>query len=237
MEIRQLLDPHSSTYSYLLWDAQTRDAALIDPVLDQAARDIRLVRELGLTLRYTLETDVHADHVTASGLLRRRLNSIVLVHENSGSKCADVLLKDADRIPLGREKIGVLHTPGYSDSAITYCLPASAFTGDTLLVRGRGRTVFRSGDAAALYDSVTRRLFSLADDTIVFPGHDYSGRPYSTIGEEKAFNPWLGNGTRREEFVAFMNRQQADPPFHLYRALASNLRCGLPDDEPALACG
>lgn len=237
MEIRQLFDPHSCTYSYLLWDARTRDAALIDPVLDQAARDIRLVRELGLTLRYTLETDVHTDRVTASGLLRRKLDSIVLVHENSGSKCADILLRDADRIPLGREKIGILHTPGYSDSAITCRLPGVAFTGDTLLIRGCGRTRFRPRDAAALYDSVTRRLFSLADDTIVFPGHDYGGRPYSTIGEEKACNPQLGNGTRREEFVAFMNRQQPDPPLRLYRALASNLRCGLPDGDPGLACG
>ena len=115
MEVRQLFDPGSSTYSYLLWDPASREAVLIDPVQDQVTRDLRLVRKLGLKLRYTLETHVHADHITGSGLLRRALNSLVLVHENSRSKCADILLKDGDQVPIGRMKIRVLHTPGHRD--------------------------------------------------------------------------------------------------------------------------
>lgn len=227
MEIRQLFDPVSSSYSYLLWDADTLDAALIDPVRDMVGRDIELINELGLSLRYTLETHIHADHITGSGILRSAMNSIVLVHENCRSKCPDVLLKDGDRIPLGNSRIEVMHTPGHTDSDVSYLIPGMAFTGDTLLIRSCGRTDYQYGDAGTLFDSITRRLFTLPGDTLVYPGHDYNGRACSTIAEEKAYNPQLGNGTSRDRFISIMQGLQHEQPRSFLGALPSNLQCGV----------
>ena len=229
MELRQLFDPESSTYSYLLWDLESREAALIDPVLEQVERDIELIRELGVKLKYTLETHVHADHITGSGILRSRLNSIVMVHESSQTKCADVLLKDGDLLPLGKSKIKVLSTPGHTNNDVSFMIPGAVLTGDALLIRGCGRTDFQSGDAGTLFDSITQQLFSLPDSTIVYPGHDYQGRASSTIAEEKLHNPRLGAGITREEFIAFMNKLILDPPSRIREALPSNLRCGYED--------
>ena len=227
MEIRQLFDPESSSYSYLLWDADTLDAALIDPVRSMVGRDIQLIRELGLSLRYTLETHIHADHITGSGMLRSAMDSIVLVHENCRSKCPDVLLKDGDRIPLGKGRINVIHTPGHTDCDVSYTIPGMAFTGNTLLIRSCGRTDYHSGDSGTLFDSITRRLFTLPGDTFVYPGHDYNGRAYSTIAEEKAYNPQLGNGTSRDRFISIMQNLQHEQPQSFRDALPSNLQCGL----------
>lgn len=227
MEIRQLFDPASYTYSYLIWDSTSREAALIDPVQEQVVRDLKLIKGLGLTLRYTLETHVHADHVTGSGTLREKLNSLVLVHENCHSKCPDILLKDGDQIPLGSGKIQVIYTPGHTDSDVSYAIPGAVFTGDALLIRGCGRTDFQSGDAGTLYDSITHRLFTLPDDTRIYPAHDYQGRTFSTIGEEKIHNPRVGNGRNRNEFITIMSELNLEPPRLIHEALPSNLRCGL----------
>ncbi len=231
MEVHQLFDPKTSSYTYLLWDDASRQAALIDPVHDQVSRDIRLLRELDLKLLYTLETHVHADHITGSGLLRESLNSLVLVHEDCGSKCADILVKDDDLIPLGAGKIRVMHTPGHTPGDVSYLIPGIAFTGDTLLIRGCGRTDFQSGDPGTLYDSITRKLFTLPDDTIVYPGHDYDGRSYTTIGEEKSLNPRVGKGKSRADFISIMNNLKLDPPQFIHEALPSNLRCGITEYE------
>lgn len=233
MEIRQLLDPESSSFSYLVWDVDSRKAALIDPVQDQVERDIRLIQELGLMLKYTLETHVHADHITGSGRLRDALNSIVLVHENSKTKCADVLIKDGDFVPLGSSKIHVLFTPGHTDSDVSYLIPGAVFTGDTLLIRDCGRTDFQSGDAGTLYDSITRNLYTLPDDTLVYPGHDYNGRSISTIGEEKAHNPRIGSRTSSAAFISTMANLKLDPPRRIHEALPSNLRCGTQEALPS----
>jgi glyoxylase-like metal-dependent hydrolase (beta-lactamase superfamily II) len=226
MEVRQLFDPGSSTYSYLLWDPGSREAVVIDPVQDQITRDLRLIRKLGLLLRYTLETHVHADHITGSGLLRRALNSLVLVHENSRSKCADILLKDGDQIPIGARKIRILHTPGHTDSDVSYLIAGMAFTGNVLLIRDCGRTDYRSSDAGTLYDSITERLFRLPDDTIIYPGHDYQGRSFSTVGDEKAHNPRVGNGISRDRFISITRDLQPEPPPRIHEVLPSNVRCG-----------
>jgi sulfur dioxygenase len=226
MEVRQLFDPESSTYSYLLWDPDSREAVLIDPVQDQITRDLRYIRKHGLILRYTLETHVHADHITGSGLLRKTLNSLVLVHENSRSKCADILLKDGDQIPIGPVKILVIHTPGHTDSDVSYLITGMVFTGNALLIRGCGRTDYHSSDAGMLYDSITERLFRLPDDTIIYPGHDHEGRSYSTIREEKTYNPRVGNGISRERFISITQNQQPEPPLRIHDALPSNVRCG-----------
>jgi len=231
MKLRQLFDPESSTYSYLVWDQESHEAALIDPVEEQVNRDIQLIRELDLKLRYTLETHVHADHVTGSGILRNRLDSIVMVHENSRAKCADVLFRDGDLLPLGSSRIKVIYTPGHTDSDVSFVIPGAVFTGDALLIRGCGRTDFQSGDAGALFDSVTQRLFTLPDSTIVYPGHDYQGKACSTITEERLHNPRLGAGRTREEFISIMNELDLDPPDRMHEALPSNLRCGSQDSR------
>ena len=227
MESRQLFDPDSSTYTYLVWDKDSREAALIDPVQERVYRDITLIKELGLKLKYTLETHVHADHITGSGTLRQAFNSIVMVHENSRTKCADVLIKGGDFIPLGTSKIHVLYTPGHTDSDVSYLIPGAVFTGDSLLIRGCGRTDFQFGDAGTLYDSITQQLFTLPDDTTLYPGHDYEGRSFSSISEEISHNPRIGHNTGRAEFIEIMNTLKLDPPRRIHEALPSNLRCGM----------
>lgn len=226
MEIRQLYDENSSTFSYLLWDTASREAVLIDPVHEQARRDIHLIWELGLKLRYTLETHVHTDHVTGSGYLRQVFNSIVVVHENSHAKCADVLVRDGDFIPLGGDRLIILHTPGHTNCDICCAVPGAVFTGDTLLVGSCGRTDYQCGDAGLLFDSITRRLFNLPDETVVYPGHGTVTHPASTIGRERASNGRIGNNRSREEFVEFMQGLKLDPPERIHEALPSNLRCG-----------
>ena len=235
MEIRQLFDPESSTYSYLVWDTQSREAALIDPVQERVYRDITLIRELNLKLKYTLETHVHADHITGSGTLRQTFNSIVIVHENSRAKCADVLIKGGDFIPLGTSRIDVLYTPGHTDSDVSYLIPGAVFTGDTLLSRGCGRTDFQSGNAGTLYDSITQQLFTLPGDTVLYPGHDYEGRSYSSIAEEKLHNPRIGKDKNRDEFIRTMNSLKLDPPQRIHEALPSNLRCGVHGTDTLLS--
>jgi sulfur dioxygenase len=226
LELRQLFDPRSCTYSYLLWAPDSLEAALIDPVHEQISRDMRLIRELGLKLRYTLETHVHDDHVTGSGELRRKMQSVVMVHENSRARFADVLLRDGDRIPLGQNWIEVLYTPGHTDGDASYLIPGAVFTGDSLLINGCGRTDSRFGDAGTLYDSITCCLFGLADETTVYPGHDYQGRLCSTIGAEKSGNPRLRNGISRDEFIVLMDNLQPVPHARPSEARTANLRCG-----------
>ena len=234
MQIRQLFDPESSTFSYLVWDNSTREAALIDPVQSQVHRDIQLIRELRLILKYTLETHVHADHVTGSGVLRQTLNSIVVVHEDSQTKCADVQIKGGDFIPLGAKRINVINTPGHTDSDISYLVRGAVFTGDSLLIRGCGRTDFQSGDASLLYQSVRQQLFTLPGDTLVYPGHDYQGRCCSTIAEEMAHNPRLGLDKSLDDFVEIMSNLKLAPPKHIHEALPSNLRCGVSGKDTAM---
>jgi len=227
MKIEQLFDPATSTFSYLLWDENTKQAALIDSVNEQLERDTLLIRQLGLELRYTLETHIHADHVTGSGVLRNTFNSQVAVHENSGAGCADILLTDGDTLKLGDEVIEVMHTPGHTNTDISYRIKGAVFTGDALLINGCGRTDFQSGDAKTLYRSITKKLFTLDDETIVYPGHDYNGFTSSTIGREKTFNPRLGNNRSEQEFVAIMDSLILQPPARIDIAVPGNQHCGL----------
>lgn len=226
MEIRQLFDPESSTYSYLLWDPASKEVALIDSVKEQVDRDEKLIRELGLKLKWLLETHIHADHITGAGELRARFDKQpkVAVHRASQSHCADRLLDDGDELKLGDESIQVLYTPGHTDTDISYRIDGAVFTGDTLLIRGSGRTDFQSGDAGKAYDSITGKLFTLPDATRVYPGHDYNGLTVSTIGEEKRTNPRLAKG--REAYIALMNAMDLPKPKRIDEAVPGNLRCG-----------
>lgn len=235
MQLLQLHDPRSSTCSYLIWDEASHEAAIIDAVQEQLARDLRLLRERGLILRYVLETHVPVDHVTSSGRLRELLNAAVLVPENYGSKNPDALLRDNDRIPLGNGQIQVISTPGQSHCGVSYYIPGAVFTGDALLVGSCGRTDLQSGDAGVLYDSITRRLFTLPEDTVVYPGHNGSGRPISSILEEKRDNPRIGNGRTREEFIAIMKNLRLDPPMSQHETLSHNLSNGMTGSKPLTA--
>jgi sulfur dioxygenase len=227
MKVRQLFDSQSSTYTYLVWDEASRQAAIIDSVRERVDRDVQLINELGLDLRYALETHVHADHITASGLLRERLGCKIGVHTQVGSDCPDLKLSDDDRIMLGSQYLDVLYTPGHTDTDICYLGQGMVFTGDILLIHGSGRTDFQSGDAARSYDSITSRLFTLPEETLVYPAHDYNGFTCSTIGEEKRFNPRLGGGKSRQEYIRIMQGMDLDKPKLIDVAVPGNQACGL----------
>ena len=221
-----LFEPETSTLTYLLGDSQTREAVLIDPVLDCLERDVAQLARLGLTLRYTLETHVHADHVSAGAALRERLGSQTVVSAVGGADCADVQAHHGDLFRVGGLRIEVRHTPGHTRGCMALVVGDRVFTGDTLLIEGCGRTDFQEGDAATLYDSIHSQLFTLPDETLVFPGHDYKGRRASTIGWEKEHTPRLGVGRSRQSFVALMDSLGLAPPKRLTLAVPANLRCG-----------
>lgn len=240
MIFRQLFDRETCTYTYLLADEDSRDAVLIDPVRDLFDRDKQLLAELELTLRYTLETHIHADHVTASGLFRLRVGSRSVVSSQAGASCADVLIEDGGTIRFGRHSIEARHTPGHTGGCVSYYLPdqGAVFTGDALFVRGCGRTDFQQGSAESLYDSVHGRILSLSDATTIYPGHDYKGRTSSTVAEEKAHNPRLGGGRTKAQFVQIMDNLKLSDPARIHIAVPANLQCGLlPEDRHEAASG
>jgi len=228
MLFRQLFDPESSTYTYLLADEETREAVIIDSVLEQVDRDLGLIEELGLKLVHALDTHVHADHVTGSSLLRERTGCTTVVSERAGVTCADRLVKEGDRIRFGGHELEVLETPGHTNGCSSFVTGdrRMVFTGDALLVRGTGRTDFQQGDARQLYRSITGKLFRLPDATLVYPGHDYKGRTATSIGEEKRHNPRLGAGKPEEAFVEIMSNLGLPYPKKIDVALPANLRCG-----------
>jgi sulfur dioxygenase len=230
MIFRQLFEPQSSAYTYLVACSETREAALIDPVLETVERDLQLLDELGLTLKYTIETHIHADHVTGAGRLRDAAGSKAAVPERSGANHADVLLREGEPLDIGRLRLHPLYTPGHTDDHHCYMVEADGiarvFTGDAVLIDGCGRTDFQNGDAATLYRSVHDKIFSLADDTLVYPGHDYQQRRVSTVGQERARNPRLGGGKTVEEFVAIMAGLNLPRPKKIDIAVPANRECG-----------
>ena len=234
MLFRQLFDPESSTYTYLLADEQTHDAVIIDPVREQFDRDSQLIEDLGLTLRYVLETHVHADRITSAGLFRQRMGARTVLSANAGVDCADLLVSDGDPIRFGTHVLEVRTTPGHTDGDVVYVLGdrSAAFTGDTVLVRGCGRTDFQQGDPRALYRSVHDKVFTLPDHTLLYPAHDYRGRSATTVGEEKALNPRLGGGRSEDEFVAIMQQLNLPMPKKIDVSVPANSRCGYVEGDP-----
>lgn len=234
MLFRQLFDRETSTYSYLIADLGIRDAVLVDPVLEQVDRDIRLLKELGLTLQYCLETHVHADHITGSSQLRDQLGCQSILPKGSPVHCANRFMAHGDVLQLGRLGIAAIATPGHTDSHLAFLVNGDrVLTGDSLLIRGCGRTDFQGGDAGELFDSVTERLFSLPDDTLVYPGHDYRGHTVSTIGEEKRWNPRFTNPDANDDkirartsFIELMGNLNLANPQKMAEAVPANKRCG-----------
>lgn len=226
---RQLLDPSSSTYTYLLGDGGA--AVLVDPVFEQVRRDSALMRELGLTLVATLDTHVHADHVTGAWLLRERTGCAVMLSAASGASGADRLLAPGDRVGFGSRHLEVRATPGHTDGCVTYVLDdrAMAFTGDALLIRGCGRTDFQQGSAQRLYRSVHSQILSLPADSLLYPAHDYRGLTVTSVAEERRFNPRFGGDSDEADFVGYMANLGLPHPKLIDLAVPANLRCGRPE--------
>jgi glyoxylase-like metal-dependent hydrolase (beta-lactamase superfamily II) len=220
----QGFEAESSTYTYIVGDDRTGEAALIDGVLETAARDEALLKELGLKPVYSLETHCHADHVSSGAWFQTRTGSRVLAHRDAGIGPARPL-DHGDVVRVGEVALRALHTPGHTAGDVCYAMTDRVFTGDTLLIGGCGRTDFQQGDAGRLYDSIHRELFTLAGAARVYPAHDYKGRRSSTIGTEKCTNPRLA-GTSRERFVAIMNGLNLAYPRQIDRAVPANLRAG-----------
>lgn len=226
MLFRQLFDSETSTYTYLIADLTTKDAILVDPVKEQVDRDRKLLDELGLTLQYCLETHIHADHVTGTAQLRQLTQCQGVVPQNASATCADRFLGDGEVLMVGSVEIVAIATPGHTDSHNAYWVNRDrVLTGDSLLIRGCGRTDFQSGDAGTLFDSITQKLFSLPDETLVYPSHDYRGHTVSTIGEEKQWNPRLANRDRAS-FIELMNNLNLPDPKKIMEAVPANERCG-----------
>ncbi len=223
---RQLFDSTSSTYTYLLADAGTREALLIDSVLEHVERDLQLLSELGLKLKYVLETHVHADHITGAGRIREKTGARTAVSAGAEVNCADMTLQDGDEIRFGRHTLLAMATPGHTDSCMTFLVGDKAFTGDTLLIRGNGRTDFQNGSAEKLYRSVMDRLYKLPGDTRVYPAHDYNGRTSTTVGEEKRFNSRIPEGQSLETFVEIMKNLKLANPKMMDVAVPANMECG-----------
>ncbi len=231
MLFRQLFDPETATYTYLIADPDTREAVLVDPVLEQFDRDRQLLQELELKLQYTLETHVHADHITSASKLREALGCQSVVPAGAEVDCADRHIKDGEVLTVGAITIQAIATPGHTDSHMAYLVQGThLLTGDSLLIRGCGRSDFQSGNAGALYDSI-HRLFALPDTTLVYPGHDYRGHTVSTIGEEKRYNPRF-QGRDRQQFQEFMASLKLPDPKKIAEAVPANQQCG---KSPALA--
>jgi sulfur dioxygenase len=230
---RQLFDPQSSTYTYLLGDSESRAAVLIDPVFEQVRRDAALIDELGLKLLATLETHVHADHVTGAWLMQRRTGSKIMLAEASGAEGADRYLVQDDVIAFGGRRLLVRATPGHTGGCLTYVLDdnSMAFTGDCLLIRGSGRTDFQEGDAAAMYRSVREQIFALPNECLLYPAHDYRGLTVTSVGEERRYNPRLGGDIALGDFAGYMKNLKLAHPKLLDVAVPANLRCGRPEND------
>jgi len=227
---KQLFDEVSCTFTYLIADDATKEAVIIDPVDTKIADYLALIEALNLHLIYALETHVHADHVTASGKLRQILGLKTAVSQLCGAESADVQLQNGDQILFGQQTIKVIATPGHTAGSVSFLWQDKLFTGDSLLINGCGRTDFQGGDAGVLFDHITQKLFTLADETLVYPGHDYQGRRISCIGQEKTINPRLA-GKSREEFISIMQHLNLPKPKLIDIAVPANRKCGVDESD------
>ena len=225
MLFRQLFDAESSTYTYLVADEAARKAVLIDPVAGGLDAYLRLLGELNLTLVYAVDTHVHADHVTALGMLRERTGCATVLGAGAEVACVTQTLRDGESLHFGALSLRAIATPGHTIESFSFAMEDRVFTGDTLLIRGTGRTDFQNGDAYAQYESLFHKLLKLPDETLVYPGHDYKGWTVSTIGEEKAHNPRLQVASA-EAYAALMNGLHLPTPRLMDVAVPANRACG-----------
>jgi len=224
---RQFFESVSSTYTYLLVCSQTKEGILIDPVIETVERDAQIIKDMGVTLKFMLNTHVHADHITGTGKLKTIFPKSLSVISGISGALSDVKVGDGDIVEFGNRYVTVLSTPGHTEGCLSFVLDdlSSVYTGDALLVRGCGRTDFQGGSASKLYDSIHEKVFTLPDDCIVFPAHDYKGHTQSTIYEEKHFNPRLTKS--KEEFINIMDNLNLNKPAKIDEAVPANLKCGI----------
>ncbi len=232
MIFRQLFDGESGTYTYLLASRYGGEAIIIDPVLDRVEHYLRLIRELDLQLVKAVDTHLHADHVTGLGALRDHTHCITVMGERTRADVVSMRVEEGDRIGIEGLRLDVMYTPGHTDDSYSFLLPDRVFTGDTLLIRGTGRTDFQNGNARAQYDSIFNKLMKLPNETLVYPAHDYKGDTVSTIGEERLFNPRL-NVKSVDQYVDLMNNLKLPNPKMMDVAVPANMRVGLRQDEIA----
>ncbi|MEI9401071.1 MBL fold metallo-hydrolase [Mesorhizobium argentiipisi] len=232
MIFRQLFDSISGTYSYLLASRRGGEALIIDPVLEKVDRYLQLVNELDLRLVKAVDTHLHADHITGLGALRDKTHCVTVMGEQTKADVVSMRLADGDKLGIEGLALDVIYTPGHTDDSYSFILPDRVFTGDTLLIRGTGRTDFQNGDPRQQYESIFGRLLKLPDETLIFPAHDYKGETVSTIGEEKAFNPRL-QVKSVDEYVNIMNNLNLSNPKMMDVAVPANMRVGLHQDDIA----
>ncbi|MGF6753428.1 sulfur dioxygenase [Paraburkholderia sp. GAS42] len=231
---RQLFDQQSSTYTYLFADSATREAVLVDPVFEQVRRDTALIDELGLRLLYTIDTHVHADHVTGAWMLKQRTGSQIAISAASGAEGADRYLHDGDRCEFGTRYLEVRATPGHTNGCISLVLDdeTMALTGDCLLIRGTGRTDFQKGDAHAMFRAIHDQIFTLPETCLLYPAHDYRGLTVTSVGEERRFNPRLGGELCEDDFTGYMTNLRLPHPRQIDIAVPANLKCGVAASAP-----
>src|SRR5246500_4904449 len=232
MIFRQLFDGTSGTYTYLLASRHGGEALIIDPVIERIDRYLQLVRELDLKLVKAVDTHLHADHVTGLGALRDRTHCITVMGEHTKADVVSMRVAEGDRVQIEGLSLDVLYTPGHTDDSYSFLLNDRVFTGNTLLIRGTGRTDFQNGDPRAQYDSIFNKLLKLPDDTLVYPAHDYKGEQVSTIGEEKAFNPRL-KVKSVDEYADLMNSLKLPNPKMMDVAVPANMQIGLRQEQVA----
>jgi len=226
IKIRQLFDSETWTYTYLVFSDYGHDAMLIDPVLGKVNNYLKLLQEYESKLKYVFDTHVHADHITGSGKLRELTNCITLLGATTNAACVSQTVVDNEKLYIDAVEFTVIETPGHTQDSFCLYTAGFVFTGDTLFIRGTGRTDFQAGSPSDQYNSIVNKLFKLPDETVVYPGHDYNGNTTSTIGEEKRLNPRLA-GKSQEEFINIMNNLNLANPKFMDIAVPANLKCGL----------
>lgn len=235
--LHQLFERETSSFTYLLADPESREAVIIDPVVEMVERDLKLIEDLNLKLKFILDTHVHADHVTGSGELRKRTGAKVGVSSAYDMSCPDLHIEDGQEIKFGSFTIKAMHTPGHTSGCLSYQLNKMVFTGDALLIRGCGRTDFQEGSSEKLFHSVRDKLFRLPDETTVFPAHDYKGFSKTSVGLEKLLNPRLNTKISKDQFISIMANLKLAYPKKIQEAVPANLLCGLPLKSEILNTG
>ena len=226
INMRQYFDYESCAYTYLLFDSYNKKSVIIDPVLEQFDRDMKTVKKLDLDLIGILETHVHADHITGAFTIRKKMGTPIYYGSESGVRGSDFILNDGDSVQVGQFAIDTIHTPGHTKGCVSYYSCGMLFTGDALFIGGTGRTDFQGGDPSTLYDSVTKKLFQYPEDTQVYPAHDYSGVMRTTIGEEKKWNPNVGENIEKDKFILIEKGKNRPYPKKFDIAVPANMNCG-----------
>lgn len=233
MIFRQLIEPLSSTYTYLIGCEETGEAILVDPVINSIERDLEVISQLGLKLTYTVDTHIHADHITSALEMKKKVGSKIATPAMEGLECTDVGIEEGKPFQVGSIRLDPLHTPGHTDGHFAYILQDRVFTGDALLIEGCGRTDFQNGDTETLFKSVREKLFTLPDDYLIYPAHDYKNRRVSTIAQEKDRNERLGLDKNLDEFREIMSNLNLPYPRFIDFAVRGNQQCGVcPPDLP-----